>query len=332
MFITRFFYFQTNTDIQCDIISQVFLLTTRVGGLGVNLTGANRVIIYDPDWNPATDSQARERAWRIGQDRPVTIYRLLSAGTVEEKMYQRQVWKQLLSNKVLIDPTTNKFFKSSDLFDLFSLPESPRACVETANIFRESRVKVMEKMKREEAPEPGESEKVRQMRALARQISQSLAKDVEVKVQQDEDKNIVHGESFEEALARSSKTGPRVAHPCSKLPALSRKISHSKLQKSRKRKRSTSPDTSGKIDGQPVKGLVKRETRATPKRPKPLKGDHILEHLFSKKGVAAALEHESVLKSGQKQQSLKVRSHADEKALQALEALKKARRLRDWAW
>lgn len=64
----------------------VFLLTTRVGGLGVNLTGANRVIIYDPDWNPATDTQARERAWRIGQEKQVTIYRLLSAGTIEEKV------------------------------------------------------------------------------------------------------------------------------------------------------------------------------------------------------------------------------------------------------
>ncbi|KAJ8971307.1 hypothetical protein NQ314_000785 [Rhamnusium bicolor] len=63
-----------------------FLLTTRVGGLGINLTGANRVIIFDPDWNPATDTQARERAWRIGQEKQVTIYRLLSAGTIEEKV------------------------------------------------------------------------------------------------------------------------------------------------------------------------------------------------------------------------------------------------------
>lgn len=62
------------------------MLTTRVGGLGVNLTGADRVIIYDPDWNPAVDTQARERAWRIGQDKQVTIYRLLSAGTIEEKV------------------------------------------------------------------------------------------------------------------------------------------------------------------------------------------------------------------------------------------------------
>lgn len=67
----------------------LFLLTTRVGGLGVNLTGANRVIIYDPDWNPSTDLQARERAWRIGQKKDVVIYRLLTTGTIEEKVYHR---------------------------------------------------------------------------------------------------------------------------------------------------------------------------------------------------------------------------------------------------
>lgn len=63
------------------------ILTTKVGGLGVNLIGADRVIIFDPDWNPATDLQARERAWRIGQTNPVTIYRLLTAGTIEEKVF-----------------------------------------------------------------------------------------------------------------------------------------------------------------------------------------------------------------------------------------------------
>ena len=68
--------FNTNSDIF------MFLLTTRVGGLGVNLTGANRVLIYDPDWNPSTDVQARERAWRIGQKKDVTVYRLLTSGTL----------------------------------------------------------------------------------------------------------------------------------------------------------------------------------------------------------------------------------------------------------
>ena len=61
----------------------VLLLTTRVGGLGLNLQGADRVIIFDPDWNPVQDLQACERAWRIGQTRPVTIYRLLTSGAIE---------------------------------------------------------------------------------------------------------------------------------------------------------------------------------------------------------------------------------------------------------
>ncbi len=52
------------------------------------------------DWNPATDTQARERAWRIGQSRPVTIYRLITSGTIEEKVYHRQVYKSFLTNKV----------------------------------------------------------------------------------------------------------------------------------------------------------------------------------------------------------------------------------------
>ncbi|XP_048472275.1 DNA excision repair protein ERCC-6 isoform X2 [Rhincodon typus] len=114
----------------------VFLLTTRVGGLGVNLTGANRVIIYDPDWNPSTDTQARERAWRIGQKKQVTIYRLLTAGSIEEKIYHRQIFKQFLTNRVLKDPKQRRFFKSNDLVELFTLssPDGTQG-TETSAIF-----------------------------------------------------------------------------------------------------------------------------------------------------------------------------------------------------
>ncbi|XP_070327116.1 DNA excision repair protein ERCC-6 isoform X2 [Odocoileus virginianus] len=114
----------------------VFLLTTRVGGLGVNLTGANRVIIYDPDWNPSTDTQARERAWRIGQKKQVTVYRLLTAGTIEEKIYHRQIFKQFLTNRVLKDPKQRRFFKSNDLYELFTLssPDTSQS-TETSAIF-----------------------------------------------------------------------------------------------------------------------------------------------------------------------------------------------------
>ncbi|KAK8732787.1 hypothetical protein OTU49_006925 [Cherax quadricarinatus] len=113
----------------------VFLLTTRVGGLGINLTGADRVVIFDPDWNPSTDSQARERAWRIGQLRHVTIYRLLTAGTIEEKIYHRQIFKQFLTNRVLKDPKQQRFFKTNDLYELFSLNEGDKEKTESSAIF-----------------------------------------------------------------------------------------------------------------------------------------------------------------------------------------------------
>ncbi|KAL1609897.1 DNA repair protein rhp26 [Paraconiothyrium brasiliense] len=119
----------------------VFLLTTKVGGLGVNLTGANRVIIYDPDWNPSTDIQARERSWRLGQKREVEIYRLMSAGTIEEKIYHRQIFKQFLTNKVLKDPKQRQTFQMSDLHDLFTLGrDTADGETETGNMFRGSEV------------------------------------------------------------------------------------------------------------------------------------------------------------------------------------------------
>ena len=93
----------------------VFLLTTKVGGLGINLTGANRVLLFDPDWNPSTDAQARERAWRIGQTKAVTIYRLITTGTIEEKVYHRQIYKEFLTGKVLKDPKQRRFFKARDM-------------------------------------------------------------------------------------------------------------------------------------------------------------------------------------------------------------------------
>lgn len=122
----------------------VFLLTTKVGGLGVNLTGANRVIIYDPDWNPSTDIQARERSWRLGQKREVEIYRLMSAGTIEEKIYHRQIFKQFLTNKVLKDPKQRQTFQMSDLHDLFTLGENTDGETETGTMFRGSEVKFEE--------------------------------------------------------------------------------------------------------------------------------------------------------------------------------------------
>jgi SNF2 family DNA or RNA helicase len=75
----------------------VLLLTTGVGGLGLTLTAATRVVLIDPSWNPAADAQAVDRAYRIGQAKDVTVFRLICCGTVEEKIYRKQVFKAGLS-------------------------------------------------------------------------------------------------------------------------------------------------------------------------------------------------------------------------------------------
>uniref|UniRef100_A0A6A7FTU6 DNA repair and recombination protein RAD54-like n=1 Tax=Hirondellea gigas TaxID=1518452 RepID=A0A6A7FTU6_9CRUS len=101
----------------------VFLLSSRAGGVGLNLIGASRIILYDIDWNPATDLQAMARVWRDGQTRTVHIYRLLLCGSVEERMFQRQVHKQSLSGAVVDarqSSSAKVVFSQQELKDLFS--------------------------------------------------------------------------------------------------------------------------------------------------------------------------------------------------------------------
>lgn len=98
----------------------VFLLSSKAGGVGLNLIGANRLILFDPDWNPANDAQAMGRVWRDGQKKRVFIYRLLSTGTIEEKIYQRQVSKQGLSaNVVDMQEDSKQHFTLEELKSLF---------------------------------------------------------------------------------------------------------------------------------------------------------------------------------------------------------------------
>jgi hypothetical protein len=78
--------------------SPVFLISLKAGGTGLNLTAADCVIHYDPWWNPAVEQQATDRAWRIGQDKPVFVYRLISEGTVEERIQALQARKSQLAD------------------------------------------------------------------------------------------------------------------------------------------------------------------------------------------------------------------------------------------
>ncbi|WP_313223170.1 DEAD/DEAH box helicase [Stutzerimonas nitrititolerans] len=79
----------------------VFLISLKAGGTGLNLTAADTVIHYDPWWNPAAENQATDRAYRIGQDKPVFVYKLIARGTVEEKIQQLQTRKAELAASVL---------------------------------------------------------------------------------------------------------------------------------------------------------------------------------------------------------------------------------------
>ncbi|XP_026987209.1 DNA repair and recombination protein RAD54B isoform X1 [Sagmatias obliquidens] len=104
----------------------IFLLSSKAGGVGLNLIGGSHLILYDIDWNPATDIQAMSRVWRDGQKHPVHIYRLLTTGTIEEKIYQRQISKQGLSGAVVdLTKTCDHIqFSVEELKNLFTLHES----------------------------------------------------------------------------------------------------------------------------------------------------------------------------------------------------------------
>ncbi|KAH9512905.1 DNA excision repair protein ERCC-6-like [Bulinus truncatus] len=109
---------------QKDPSYSVFLLTIQVGGVGLTITAADRVVIYDPSWNPATDAQAVDRAYRIGQQKNVVIYRLITCGTVEEKIYRRQVFKDSITRQTTGN-TKNpyRYFTKMELKELFTLDD-----------------------------------------------------------------------------------------------------------------------------------------------------------------------------------------------------------------
>ncbi|XP_037288294.1 DNA excision repair protein ERCC-6 isoform X2 [Rhipicephalus microplus] len=287
----------------------VFLLTTRVGGLGVNLTGADRVVIYDPDWNPSTDTQARERAWRIGQRRDVTIYRLLTAGTIEEKIYHRQIFKQFLTNRVLKDPKQRRFFKTNDLYELFTLPDdNKKQRTETSAIFAGTGSDVqLKKSKKsgEDSPVKGSSqagnestkiadpgaaeakgsteqgllskEKIRQMRELARQLSQRIG-----------------------AGTKKPEKKP-----------------HHKQHKSKK----------SVVEGENISGVVKQavfKPEVTAEQSQK-QDDYVLHKLFKKSGVHSAMQHDAIVDSAAPDYAL-VEGEAERVAQQAIRRLRESRR------
>ncbi len=101
--------------------SFAFLLSAKSGGAGINLIGASRLVLFDVDWNPATDLQAMARIHRDGQKLPVKIYRFLMAGGMDEKIYQRQITKMGLADSVVDGKKNDASFSAEELRDLFRL-------------------------------------------------------------------------------------------------------------------------------------------------------------------------------------------------------------------
>lgn len=102
----------------------IFMLSSKAGGCGLNLIGANRLVMFDPDWNPANDDQAMARIWRDGQKKECFIYRLIATGTIEEKILQRQAHKKALSSCVVDkEEDVTRHFSVEDLKHLFKLNE-----------------------------------------------------------------------------------------------------------------------------------------------------------------------------------------------------------------
>lgn len=96
-------------------VVDIMLVSTKAGGEGINLIGANRVVLFDVCWNPCHDNQAMCRAYRFGQVKPVHVYRLISACTLEKKVYHLQVRKEGVSKRIVDDTPLERRFNASDL-------------------------------------------------------------------------------------------------------------------------------------------------------------------------------------------------------------------------
>ncbi|KAK3749017.1 hypothetical protein RRG08_056924 [Elysia crispata] len=158
-----------------------FILSTRSGGIGVNLTGADTVVFYDSDWNPTMDAQAQDRCHRIGQTRDVHIYRLVSEMTVEENILKKANQKRLLGDLAIEGGNfTTAFFKEQTINDLFAEPSGLDALVKEKEQEKEAKEKELEEKQKREQEEKERKEKEKEENkkeaAMLTQYEQALCK------------------------------------------------------------------------------------------------------------------------------------------------------------
>eukprot|EP01134_Creolimax_fragrantissima_P004777 CFRG4777T1 len=131
------------TNFREDMDKSVFLLSTRAGGLGINLVSADTVIIYDSDWNPQVDLQAMDRCHRIGQTKPVVVYRLVTKATVEERIFDKAQAKRRLEKLVVhkdkfkgnLDDTSKKMVLGlDDILSVIKEKDCVQVCDDTTKV------------------------------------------------------------------------------------------------------------------------------------------------------------------------------------------------------
>lgn len=104
-----------------------FISSTRCGGVGINLTGADCVIFYDTDWNPSMDKQAQDRCHRIGQTKTVHIYRLISVNTIEENIFKKSLQKRELGGLIIEGNFNQEFFQKTSIKDILTMDQEGAA-------------------------------------------------------------------------------------------------------------------------------------------------------------------------------------------------------------
>uniref|UniRef100_A0AAQ6ICG1 DNA excision repair protein ERCC-6 n=1 Tax=Anabas testudineus TaxID=64144 RepID=A0AAQ6ICG1_ANATE len=342
----------------------IFLLTTKVGGLGVNLTGANRVIIFDPDWNPSTDTQARERAWRIGQKQQVTVYRLLTAGTIEEKIYHRQIFKQFLTNRVLKDPKQRRFFKSNDIYELFTLSDPDGAQgTETSAIFAGtgSDVKAPKKPEKprlshmanhashahkhssanQNASGAHSRHSAADINAIGDGNASPSSKNSQIKpnVPMDSQHTNQNGMHVEPNVTVNTK---QMLHKITGMKPSQQPITQTHPKHREKRKHCDSADSDkhkrkkhkhsrdARFEGHRISHLVKKrtykkeETEDNERNEKKKSDDYVLAKLFKKSGIHSVMQHDTIMEASNPDYVL-VEAEANRVAKDALKALKVSR-------